>query len=188
MLERDIKIVRIIRKKVKCSYKYYVQISAEGAPAVKRDVDGSLVHPISDGKMGIFVDINSLTIVSADQCRTIDLSFDNVYAKEIKEISEYLNRSRRINNPENFTVNGRIKTSEDGYVWNYSHKYHKAMDRMAELKRKAAEQRRIRSFSIANEVLSIGSNICVNEYLYDYVRRVNKDDYQSFFYSHIAEA
>ena len=36
MLDRDIRIIRIVRKKVKGRYKYSVQLTVDGTPAVKK--------------------------------------------------------------------------------------------------------------------------------------------------------
>ena len=156
MLERDIRLVRIIRKKIHGNNKYFVQLSVEGAPAVKHAADGSLLHPIKDASIGIYIDASTLTIAtSEDEIHTIDISSEDPKtierSRRISELKSYMAHSRNISHTE-------------------TNNYIRAREQLSDLYRIEAEQRKIRAYSIANEVLSYGSDICVNDYQFAYVQ------------------
>ncbi len=166
MLDRNVKIVRILRKKINENYKYYLQLSVEGAPAEKKDVEGHILHEVNTGAIGIYIDTRYLVIANAKCIHTIDLNFDTEYSLEIEQILRYMERSSRISNPDNFTENGNLRKTdnEEELTWKYSKRYAKARKRLNNLKRIEAERRKIRSYTIANEVLSHGSDIVINDY------------------------
>lgn len=162
MLTRDIRLVRILRKTIHGQDKYFVQLSVEGAPAVKRDSEGQPLHAISDARIGIYIDTRALVVASSDGYHTIDLTYDSGLDDEILRLNLYMKRSRYISNPGNFDEKGNMIAASP--EWHYSSSYKKARTRAAELSRIAAERRRIRTCAIANEVLTYGSHITVNDY------------------------
>lgn len=170
MMERDIHTVRITRKKVRGTYKYYVQLSVTGAPAIKYDKTGDELHTVGDGKLGIYIDTTSITIADGKSIKTIDISFKNTIEEKIGELNRYLDSSRRATNPDNFNEDGTIKKGiiKDGkrthLLWTYSNNYKKARDEKADLQRVLAEQRKIRANEIANQIMARGSNVCINDY------------------------
>ncbi len=170
MMERDIHTVRILRKKVKGTCKYYVQISVTGAPAIKYNRDGKELHPVGDKKLGIYIDTTSITIVDNESVRTIDITMDNKIEEEIAKVNRYLDSSRRATNPDNFNEDGTIKKGivKDGQKhplkWTYSGGYKKARDKKANLQRVQAEQRKLRANKLANDIMAMGSEIVINDY------------------------
>lgn len=186
MLDRDVRLLRVLRKSVHGKDKYYLQLSVSGAPAVKRDADGSILHPIGDGTVGIYIDTRALTVAYFDadpeahsdsddsssegviSYKKYDLDFNTGCDEEITRLNHYMMRSRRRSNPEYFDSEGNIKPeytdTNRKLSWQYSHSYIKARDRVADLKRIKGERTRIRSGAIANEILSYGSRITVNDY------------------------
>ncbi|MCR5670677.1 MAG: hypothetical protein K6G10_06695 [Butyrivibrio sp.] len=170
MMERDIHTVRITRKKVNGTYKYYVQLAVSGAPAVKYDKKGKELHPVGNEKLGIYIDTTTLTIATKESIKTIDITMDNKIEEEIAEINRYLDSSRRATNPENFNEDGTIKKGiiKDGQrlplKWVYSNGYKKARDKKANLQRVQAEQRKLRANKLANEIMAMGSDIIINDY------------------------
>lgn len=170
MAERDIHTVRITRKKVNGTYKYYVQLSVTGAPAIKYDVHGKELHPVGDAKIGVYIDTTSITIATKNGFSVIDIRIRNDIEEKIAEINRYLDNSRRANNPDNFNEDGTIKKGnivEGKRVrlnWKNSNSYNKARNKKANLQRIQAEQRKIRANKIANEIMAMGSDIIINDY------------------------
>lgn len=170
MVERDIHTVRITRKKVKGKYKYYVQLSLTGSPAIKYNKDGKELHPVGKEKMGIYIDTRTLTIATKDSITTTDISFPNIIEEEIADIQRYLDSSRRATNPDNYNEDGTIKKGivKDGQrlplKWVYSNSYKKSRNKLANLQRVLAEQRKIRANKIANNIIAIGSEVIINDY------------------------
>ena len=170
MLDRDIRIIRIVRKKVKGRYKYSVQLTVDGTPAVKKNAAGEPIHPINEGALGIYIDTRYITIANKEGIRTIDLRHNDEMEDKITSLQVYADKSRRISNPENYNEDGTIKHGlvKNGQhvalIWNNSNGYKKAVNEIANLKRKAAENRKIRSNIIANEILSLGNHIVVNDF------------------------
>ena len=170
MMERDIHTIRITRKKVRGTWKYYIQLAVSGAPAIKYDSDGKELHPVGNKTLGIYIDTTSITIADGEKITTIDITLDNEIEEEIADINRYLDNSRRATNPENFNDDGTIKKGlmKDGQrrslTWLYSNSYKKARDRKANLQRVQAEQRKIRANKLANEIMAMGSDIVINDY------------------------
>lgn len=170
MMERDIHTVRICRKKVKGNYKYSVQLSVTGAPAIKYNKDGEELHPVGNKKLGVYIDTTSITITDDKSTKHIDISFKSDIEDKKAELQRYMDASRRANNPDNFNEDGTIKKGiiKDGkrtrLIWNNSKGYLKAKDELANLLRVQAEQRKLRANKIANEIMSLGADICINDY------------------------
>lgn len=170
MIERDIHTVRITRKKVKGTYKYYVQLAVTGSPAIKYTNDGNELHPLGSKKLGIYIDTTSITIVDDESTKTIDITINNKIEGDISELNRYLDASRRATNPENFNDDGTIKKGivvegkRTHLNWEYSNSYKKARDMRANLLRIQAEQRKIRANELANEIIARGCDICINDY------------------------
>ena len=170
MAERDIHTVRITRKKVNGAYKYYVQLSVTGAPAIKYDAHGKELHPVGDAKIGIYIDTTSITIATKKGFSVIDIRIRNDIEEKIAGINRYLDKSRRANNPDNFNEDGTIKKGNivEGkrvrLTWKNSNSYNKARNKKANLQRVQSEQRKIRANKIANEIMAMGSDIIINDY------------------------
>lgn len=183
MMEKKIHIVRITRKKVRGKYKYYVQLSVTGPSAKRYDKNGNEKHKPADNKLGIYIDTTSLTISDKDKVETIDLNFGNSIEEEIAELSRYMDTSRRLSNPENFNEDGTIKKGivKNGIrmrlTWSFSKNYLKAKNKKANLQRVQAEQRKLRSNAIANMIIERGTEICINDYPFQYaaMRKKFKD-------------
>ncbi len=184
MIDKEFRVVRIIRKKVNGKDRYILQLTLLGASVIKRDADGNEIHPIGDKKLGIYIDTVSVTVTDGENTVTIDLRFENDREEEIGDLYRYMDTSKRISNAENFNEDGTIKKGliEQGrkipLKWNYSHGYINARNQLANIKRIHAEQRRIRANIIANSVLEMGSDIRINDYNFQIAahRRKLKED------------
>ena len=173
MICQDIKIVRLVRRKIKGNYKYYVQLTVDCPPAIKFDRDtGEIKNPINKGNVGLFIDTRKITICSKEGVKQIELIDKKQleYASVIADISRYLDTSRRISNPENFNEDGTIKKGivvegrRTKLQWTNSNNYIKAKNKKADIERRLAEQRKIRAGEICNLILSLGDNIICNKY------------------------
>lgn len=173
MICHNIKVVRLVRKKINGRYKYYVQLTVDCPPAIKYDRDtGEIKNPINDGNVGIFIDTRKITFCSKSGVKQIDLINKKQIEMEEKlaDINRFLDTSRRISNPENFNEDGTFKKGiyVDGQKtklrWTNSNNYLKAKNKKANIQRKLAEQRKIRAGEIANLILSQGNNIICNKY------------------------
>ena len=101
---------------------------------------------------------------------------------KITSLQVYADKSRRISNPENYNEDGTIKHGlvKNGQhvalIWNNSNGYKKAVNEIANLKRKAAENRKIRANIIANKILSLGNHIVVNDFSFREAQMRKKTD------------
>ena len=181
MMSRKIHVARITRKNVNGTYKYYVQLSVEGAPAIKYDKNGEIKHPIKEDRIGVYIDTTSVTIANSQGIQTINLNMTNDLEDEMAEIRQYMDNSRRATNPDNFNDDGTIKKGifKDGQRrplhWNYSHSYIKARNKLSNMLRVQKEQRTIRTNKIANTILAIGNNISVNDYPFQWAAQRKKE-------------
>lgn len=168
------KQVRIINKEVRGALKWYVQITIDKTPATKRDKDGNEKNPINDGKVGIYID-TSHVVYTTDGENFTDVSLEDAdtdiyYDAKIKKLQQYLESSRRATNPENFNEDGTIKKGvyaegkRHRLRWTFSNGYIKAKAEKKDLERVQAENRKLRRIEIANEILSHGNHVMVNDY------------------------
>ena len=173
MICNNIKIVRLVRRKINGKFKYYVQLTVDCPPAIKYDKKtGEIKNPINNGNIGLFIDTRKITICSKNGVKQIDLIDKKQlkYEEQIANINRFLDTSRRLNNPDNFNEDGTIKKgiiSEGKRTklnWTFSNNYKKARNKKANIQRKLAEQRKIRAGEIANLILEQGNNIICNKY------------------------
>lgn len=172
MLDRDIKIVRLVRKKVRGKYRYAVQLTVTGAPAIRYDRNtGEIKNQIGTGKVGVYIDTTSVTICTKDGLFSKDLS-DAIpdFQDKIAEQQRIMDEASRRTNPDNYNEDGTIKNGVmvDGkrrrLTWIRTRAYKEARDKKANLQRIESEQRSIKRHILANEILSYGDHIVVNDY------------------------
>lgn len=184
MLSLPIKQVRILRKKEKCKYKYYVQLCLEGKPAIKFDKEtGEIKHPIGSGKVGIFVNTNSVTVTTKDGTKKYLLSKGvDDYTEEIANLQQYLENSRRATNPDNFNPDGTIKKGimingeRCKLKWHFSNRYIKARNQLAELQRLERVKRKLHHQILANEIFALGNDFRFNVYPFAEVAKKSTED------------
>ena len=84
-----------------------------------------------------------------------------MHEREIRRLERKLDRQRRANNPDNFNENGTIKAGRK--VWHESKKYKRTKAKLADIKRKQAETRKISHQTQTNHVLSLGDTFVVEQ-------------------------
>ena len=175
MLERQFKIIRITRKWIRNRYEYYAQITVDGEPADKYDKNGNKKTSIGSGKVGIYIDSETITVAKDGNIVYDDYlcAADTDYDDKIKKLNVFKDRSARATNPERFNEDGTIKRfyiDENGNKqyfgkrWNHSKKYMSTVSWEKDLYRREAETRKINRDRLANLIISLGDDIRINKY------------------------
>ena len=147
---------RIIRKKIRGKYKFYVQIIFEGVPPIKiHSKTGEVKTSLGKGTMGADIGTQTLALSSSERVSMIVLADKvNFMEREIKLIQRKMDRSRRTTNPNNYNVDGTIKKQGNKKVnWFNSNRYSKLRDKLAEVRRKQAAIRKYQHECLANEII-----------------------------------
>ncbi|MEJ1517645.1 hypothetical protein R3O67_30990 [Bacillus cereus] len=156
---------RIVRKEIRGTYRYFVQITLEGLPAVKRKKDGSFRHTYGTGRIGGDIGTQSLAIASKETVELKNLAerSENTFAYERKIylLQRYLDRSRRAMNPNNYNSDGTIKRGKK--QWVYSKRYKKSQKQLRNLHRKASESRKYAHNEEVNYLRSIGDEFILEK-------------------------
>jgi hypothetical protein len=186
MLDKEsYKIVRIIKKEVREKLEWYVQITVSGAPVTRYDKDGNEKNPINEGKVGMYIDTSHVVYTTDGETFT-DISLEDTdtdiyYDTKMKELQQYLDNSKRATNPENFNEDGTIKKGiyvegkRHKLKWTYSNGHKKAVAKLRDLHRVRAENRKLERIKIANEILSHGNRVAVNDYPFQKVAMRKKE-------------
>lgn len=145
------KYIRILKRKIRRKTRYFVQLIKEGVPPKKRHYGKETV--------GLDIGTSSVAIVS-DSCVKLEkLSNTKNEYKKLKRLDRKLERSKRINNPENYNDNGTVKKGKR--KWIYSNRYIKLKQKRKDLYRKIADKRKEYQEILANKIISLGVDIKV---------------------------
>lgn len=185
-LEHGVKYCRIIRKWVKDQWKYYAQLVLEGEPPVKRNKDGMPKNPVKDGVIGADMGAQTVALSGNDFC-TLRVLAESARARanglvaEIARTERAMDRSRRASNPEYFNPDGTIKRlpringKRQVRKWKYSNNYCKLRAKLRDLNRKLADMRKVEHNILANEILSHGNIIIVEDMNYKALQKRAKE-------------
>ena len=165
-LKLKIAYCRIVRKFIRHTYKYYVQIVFKGTPPIKVDNEtGEVKHYIGEGDVGIDIGTSTIAYSSATDVKILELA-DKVQdiENEKRRLLRKMDRSRRVTNPNNYNEDGTIKKQGNKKVtWNKSNHYIKYQKQLKELYRKQSDVRKYQHECLANEIISLGDNIYVEK-------------------------
>ena len=157
MLEKRMRYLRIVRRWMKTRWKYYLQITLEGPPAQKE-------RPIGQGRVGIDIGPRTAAIVSRENVELIELAdrIDGNHARKMV-LQRKMDASKRRTNPEQFNENGTVRRYPKGQRprWNWSKHYRTLQGKVRELERKNAAIRKYQHTCLANHILSLGTEIYV---------------------------
>ena len=164
MLQKTVKYFRVVRRWMKTRYKYYLQLTLVGEPAAKH-------HSIGEGRVGIDIGTQSIAIVSAKQAHLWELA-DRVNANHDRmlRLQRKMDSSRRSMNPENYNKDGTIRRGIR-LRWTQSKRYRKLAGQVRELQRKNADIRKYQHICLANYILTLGSEIYVEDMDYRAMQR-----------------
>ena len=153
MLKKRIKYCRLLRQKVRTKNKYYIQLTLEGNPEVKRKIsDGSFSHKVGDSRVGLDIGTQTLAICSDKKVELVELAdrVGNIEAEK-RRIQRKIDRSRKMCNPQNYTEDGQIKRGIK-LEWVKSNHYRHLSDKLRELQRKQAAIRKYQHYLLVNHV------------------------------------
>lgn len=159
MLKKQHKNYRVIRKWVKTRYKYYLQINLVGTPIQKP-------RRIGHGRVGLDIGTQSIAIAAPTAVHLLELA-DRVVDnhQKIMLLQRKMDASRRCMNPDNFNSDGTIRRGVK-LQWNVSRHYVRYRGQLRQLQRKNADLRKYQHICLANYILTLGSEIYVEDMNY----------------------
>lgn len=160
-LTHPIAYCRVVRQFVRGKKKYYLQLVFQGEePAKRRKSDGSFVHSLGKGDVGIDIGTSTVAWSSESSVKIIELA-DRAqgHEREKQLLQRKLDRSKRINNPDNYDEDSRAKKGV--HIWIRSKRYIKTLLRLKEVQRKQAAVRKLQHELLANELLRQGDTFYV---------------------------
>ena len=150
--------VKILRKKIRGKYKYYIQFVFNGMPYNKG-------RKIGTGNVGIDLGTSTIAISSDTKVYIDELAKGiNNDAKKMRVLQRKLDRSRRANNPLMYNENGTIKRFSKKDIrpkWVFSKNYLKIKDRINNISRVISEKRKISHNMLCNNIMPLGNNFIV---------------------------
>lgn len=161
-IKNDISYCRIVRKFIRGKYKFYVQIIFKGTPPLKTDKNtGEIKRKIGTGDVGIDIGTSTVAYCSENTLKILELA-DKVRntSAEKRRILRKMDRSKRATNPNNFKLDGTVKK---GAKFRFSKKYMKLKLKLKDIFRKEADIRKYQHECLANEIISLGDKIYVEE-------------------------
>ncbi|QSZ26401.1 transposase [Aceticella autotrophica] len=167
-IQSRVKYCRIFRQYVKNRYKYYVQLILEGIPPLKE-------RKIGKGDVGLDSGTQTESIVSDNEVKLVELApeIDSI-DREIIRLQRKLERSRRMNNPENYNSDGTVKKRTKG-KWEKSKNYIKNQNKLKDRYRKRVAVKRQSLERLANYIISLGNKIKVEDMNYDALSKRAKE-------------
>lgn len=166
-LQDKIKYCRIVRKPKGNKFVYYVQLILTGIPPKKRKTN--------QGEVGIDIGTQTIAIVSDNEAKLLELAdgLDNI-EKEKTRLSRKLDRQRRANNPNKYNEDGTINIHNRD-KWIKSKNYIKTQNKLRDIQRKIANQRKQKHEEMANYILNLGNIIKVETMNYKGLQKRSKN-------------
>ena len=159
------KYIRILKKKIRRKTRYFIQVIKEGIPPKKRNYGQETV--------GLDIGTSSVAIVS-DSCVKLEKlsNTENEY-KKLRRLDRKLERSKRVNNPDNYHEDGTNKKGKR--KWIYSNRYIKLRQKRKDLYRKLATKRKEYQEILANKIISLGVDIKVETMRFNALQKRAKE-------------
>lgn len=156
-----VKYCRIVRKLIRGTYKFYVQLVLDGFPPKKFNKEtGEIKNRISDGKVGLDIGTQTIAIASKADVKLFELASNiNTMERGKLLLQRKLDRQRRANNPNKYNNDGTVKRNTD--KWIRSNRYNKTQIKLAEIQRKIACKRKQSHEKLANYILTLGDQVYV---------------------------
>ena len=154
----------LVCKKIRGKLRVYVHITTEGTAKPKCDKNGDLKHKLGVGKVGCDIGTQTIAYTSFSKVGLKNLAErgSSVSKNERKErlIYRAMERSRRINNQENYNEDGTVKKGPK--IWHYSNRYKKLRIKHQKLNRVNKITRHLAINEDVNILRSLG-NIFITE-------------------------
>lgn len=164
-LNSPVKYVRILWRELNGKRRWYVQLICGGSPYEKHN------NYVSLGIIGLDLNISNIAFVGDSSAGLLPFA-ENVptFEREIKALQRKMERSRRVNNPDNCEPDfkdkkGRKIVSKKGKAhigkrkWNNSKTYNKTAAKKRNLERKKTSYAKSQNRKIVNEILRHGKGV-----------------------------
>lgn len=164
-LESPVKYVRLLWCILNGQRRWYAQLVNEGVPCQKPQ------NYVSDGLVGLDLNVSNIAFVGDNHADLLPFAEKvPTFQREITALQRKMQRSQRINNPDNFEPNfkarkGRKSVVKKGKVkkgkakWKKSSNYLKAAGKKRELERRKTAYAKSQNRRVVNEILRHGKNI-----------------------------
>ncbi|TDL67411.1 transposase [Rhodococcus qingshengii] len=160
-----VKYVRILKRIVRGTVRYYAQLVCAGYPPVKRGKTGQVKYPLGNGPVGTDIGTSSIAVSGTTKVQLKNLAENikkvNHVQREIRLYNRKLDRSKRATNPLNFDEAGRIRKGKK--KWDFSKNYKKLKAQLKELHRKLALYRKFSHQYEANRMVMLGDIFYIEE-------------------------
>lgn len=155
--QNEISYCRIVRKSFKNGYRYFVQIVLRGLPPVKPN---RMVNN-KKGEVGIDIGPSTIAVIGEDDGLLETLAPKTVKDcnKKIIQLSRKLERSRRINNLDNYNKDGTIKKGK--LEWKRTNNYIKILFELKNVYRLRSIYLKEHQTKIQKKILSLGSSFTI---------------------------
>ena len=162
-----IKYVQIIRKTIRGTKVYYLQIVCQGFPPSKVTK--------GDGVVGIDPGISTVAFASSSEVALVDLVPKNIAQKEklLKRLDRRIESSRRVNNRECYKENGTIK--KGARFKRPSKRQLRLRTRRRNVYRSLSEERRKIQGQLVNHLVSQASSIKIEELNVKWFQKRSRD-------------
>lgn len=177
-LDMPITYCRIIRQYVRSKRKYYLQVVFKGSPPAKRrKSDGSFIHILGHGDVGIDIGTSTVAYASQTEAKILELADKaQEHEREIFLLQRKLDRSRRTTNPDNFNPDGTCKKGRKH--WKRSNRYMEILFKLKEAYRKAKVVRKFQHELLSNHLLQLGDKFYVEMMNFEALKKRAKETKQ----------
>ncbi|MUG91297.1 transposase [Scytonema sp. UIC 10036] len=164
-LQSPVKYVRILWRELNGKRRWYAQLINEGLPYQKEK------NYVSNGLIGLDLNISNIAFVGDEKAGLLPFAKKvPTYEREITALQRKMQRSQRVNNPNNYesdfeikkghhTVKKKGKVKKGKREWNRSKNYQKTAQKKRELQRKKAAYAKSQNRKVVNEILRNGKDI-----------------------------
>lgn len=164
----NVKYVRIYPKDIRGKRRWFTQLVFKGTPPRKNRQYGD-----NNVTQGIDIGASTIAVVNNTETKLIELA-PNCKENEhkIKVLTRKMTRSRRITNPNNYNQDGTISSGK--HQWYKSKNYIKLQNKLKDEYRKLSVKRRQSHERLANEIISKGTDIRVENMNYRALQKRSK--------------
>ena len=144
-----IKFCRILKRYIRGTRRYFLQIVFEGMPETD--------FQIGEGEVGLDIGTSTVAVSSDDEVKLLKLSETEQETRKIRILQRSLDRKRRMANPDNYDENGKIKKKRK--EWKLSKNYFRELNKLKEVYRKKRVKDNQHKNTLVKFILSQGDTI-----------------------------
>ena len=166
-LLRRTKYCRIVRRKINGKNRFYVQLIVEGLP-YQKEKNRPCEAEVGALSETIGVDVGPSTIAYVGETKADLRQFCSELEpieKEIRQLQQAMDRSRRASNSGNYKYDGQIRKGKK--IWIKSARYKAMQAELADLQRRRAAFRKTLHGQMQNEIIRIGTDLHIENNSYE---------------------